>query len=127
MGLSEYGRRTVHGLRLPGPDIRDAGAERQPLRRGQQHGQLDEGILATDDLVGPHGVVADAFHAPDGLALEIDGQGVVKETGRVTPTGPRARRAASITVVVPVDPMNILLGSPARLGARRCPTGDSTV
>jgi hypothetical protein len=40
-------------------------------------------------------------------------RGVVKETGRVTPTGPRARRAASITVVVPVDPMNILLGLPA--------------
>ena len=69
IGLGQEGRRAVCGLRLAGPDVGDGGAEHHPLSCGQQHGDLDQGVLA-DDLVGPHGAVPGVFQPGNGFTLQ---------------------------------------------------------
>jgi hypothetical protein len=68
--LGELGSRGVHGLRRPGPDIADKGAEHRPLGRGQQHAELHKGILA-DDLIRPNRLIASIFQPPHGRTLQI--------------------------------------------------------
>jgi hypothetical protein len=72
-GLGQQRGRAVRGLRCPGPDVGDGRAEHHPLGRREQHGQLHEGVLAADGLVGPHGAATGAFEPANRLALLIGG------------------------------------------------------
>ena len=89
----------MQGLRFAGPDVRDAGAERQPVRRGQQHRQLDEGVLAADDLVRPDGPVPGTFQPPHGLALALDRRGAGERNRQVDADGPQGRHGTPSEVV----------------------------
>jgi hypothetical protein len=63
----------VRGLRCPGPDVGDGRTEDNPLGGREQDGQLHEGVLAADGLVGPHGAITGAFQPANRFALQIGG------------------------------------------------------
>jgi hypothetical protein len=79
VSLGELGSGGVHGLRRPGPDVGDAGAEHHPLGRCQQYSDLHEGVLA-EHLVGPHGAMPRTFKPVYGVSLQIGMRGAVQRT-----------------------------------------------